>query len=182
MTKYHLFFNIIFPQVYHQPMIVPPTINTIMKYLGYLQDAYIIETVKQYSTKTKRELAYYQKIYNEDVSFNSIRCNGNKFDLTHNLENVVFLELKYMGYNVSVFENYGKEIDFFAEKDNFRYLIQVAYSVVDEKAYKREFGAFDKIDNSVQKILITNDDINYSTSTVKHIKLQDFLLMSDLQN
>ncbi len=60
------------------------------------------------------------------------------------------------------------------------YLIQVANSVANEKAYKREFEAFNKIDNSNKKILITNDLIDYSTSTVKHIKLEKFLLKNDL--
>lgn len=156
------------------------SLNTIMKYLNYLEEAYIIESIKQYSTKTKKELAYYKKVYNEDVSFNSIRCLDNKFDLTHNLENVVYNELKYMGYDLFVFDNKGKEIDFLAQKGNKKYYIQVAFSVVDEKAYKREFEAFKDIDNLSQKIIITNDDIDYSTSVVKHIKLKDFLLMEEL--
>ena len=80
-----------------------------MKYLDYLEEAYIIETVKQYSTRTKTELAYYSKIYNEDVAFNSIRCMDNRYDLTHNLENIVYNELIYMGYKISVYNNYGKE-------------------------------------------------------------------------
>lgn len=156
------------------------SINTIMKYLGYLEEAYIIESIKQYSTKTKRELAFYQKVYNEDVAFNSLRCLDNRYDLTHNLENIVFNELKYMGYNLYVYDNNGKEIDFLAQKGNKKYYIQVAYSILDEKAYKREFGAFANIDNVSQKIIITNDDIDYSTSNVRHIKLRDFLLMNEL--
>lgn len=156
------------------------SINTIIKYLGYLEEAYIIESVKQYSTKTKSELAYYVKIYNTDVAFNSIRCMDNRYDLTHNLENIVYNELIYMGYNIHVFNNNGKEIDFLAQKNNKKYFVQVAYSVAEEKTYNREFSAFANMDNLSQKILITNDDIDYSTSTVKHIKLKDFLLMESL--
>lgn len=156
------------------------SINTIIKYLGYLEEAYIIESVKQYSTKTKSELAYYVKIYNTDVASNSIRCMDNRYDLTHNLENIVYNELIYMGYNIHVFNNNGKEIDFMAQKNNKKYFVQVAYSVAEEKTYNREFSAFANMDNLSQKILITNDDIDYSTSTVKHIKLKNFLLMESL--
>ena len=85
-----------------------------------------------------------------------------------------------MGYKLLVFDNNGKEIDFIASKDNKKYYVQVAYSVLDDKAYKREFGAFDSLDNLSQKIIITNDEIDYSTSTVKHIKLKNFLLMENL--
>ena len=158
------------------------SINTIIKYLSYLEDAYIIESVKQYSTKTKNELAYYSKIYNTDVAFNSIRCMDNRYDLTHNLENIVYNELIYMRYKLNVFNNNGKEIDFLAQKNNKQYYIQVAYSIAEEKTYNREFSAFANINNLSQKIIITNDDIDYSTSTVKHIKLKEFLLMDSLEN
>lgn len=156
------------------------SVNTIMKYLGYLEEAYIIESVKQYSTKTKRELSFYTKIYNADVAFNSIRCMDNRFDLSHNLENIVYNELVYMGYTINVYNNSGKEIDFLAQNGNKKYFIQVALSVAEDKAYTREFDAFRGIDNLSQKILITNDDIDYSTSVVRHIKLKDFLLMNIL--
>lgn len=156
------------------------SVNTIMKYLGYLEEAYIIESVKQYSPKTKKELSYYSKLYNADVCFNSIRCMNNRFDLTHNLENIVYNELIYMGYEVYVYNNNGKEIDFLATKDTRQYYVQVAYSIAEEKAYQREFDAFRNIDNLSQKIIITTDDIDYSTSVVKHIKLKDFLTMESL--
>lgn len=156
------------------------SINTIIKYLNYLEEAYIIETIKQYSTKAKKELAYYFKIYNTDVALNSIRCIDNRYDLTHNLENIIYNELVYMDYNVTVYNNNGKEIDFLAQKDNKKYYVQVAYSVAEDKTYEREFSAFSNIDNLSQKIIITNDDIDYSTSAVKHIKLKDFLLMENL--
>lgn len=158
------------------------SVNTIMKYLDYLEEAYIIESVKQYSTRTKKELSYYAKIYDADVAFNSIRCMDNRFDLTHNLENIVYNELVYMGYNIWVYNNSGKEIDFLAQKGNKKYYIQVAYSVAEDKAYEREFEAFKGIDDLSQKILITNDDIDYSTSVVRHIKLKDFLVMSSLDD
>ena len=106
----------------------------------------------------------------------------NRYDITHNLENIIYNELIYMGYNINVFNNNGREIDFLAQRGNKKYFIQVAYSVADEKAYKREFLAFANIDNLSQKILITNDDIDYTTSTVKHIKLKDFLLIKSLED
>ena len=52
----------------------------------------------------------------------------------------------------------------------------------DSKAYDREFKPFSKLDNSCKKILITNDELDYSTSVVTHIKLKDFLLMEDLDS
>ena len=148
--------------------------------MHYLKEAYVIDELPQYSTKVKRELSFNHKLYNSDVSFNSLKVDNNRYDFDHNLENIVYNELLYMGYDLKVFDNKGKEIDFIAAKNGKTYLVQVAYSVVDEKTYKREFNAFSDLDNSNQKILITNDAIDYSTSTVRHIRLEDFLLMDEL--
>ena len=156
------------------------SVPTVIKYLGYLKEAYVIEDVALYSPKAKAKLNYYYKLYDEDVSMNSIRVSGTRYDLTHNLENIVLNELLFMGYEVTVFDNKGREIDFRAEKDGKTYLIQVAYSVAEDKAYEREFSAFSSIDNSMKKIIITNDDIDYSTSTVYHYKLKNFLMMDEL--
>ena len=156
------------------------SVPTVIKYLGYLKEAYVIDDIPLYSPKTKAKLNYYYKLYDEDVSLNSIRVSGNRYDLTHNLENIVLNELIYLGYEVTVYNNKGREIDFRAVRDGKLYLIQVAYSVAEEKAYDREFSAFSGIDNTMKRIIITNDDIDYSTSTVYHYKLRDFLLMNEL--
>lgn len=158
------------------------SVTTIIKYIEYLEEAYIIEKIRPYSTKKKETLKYYFKVYNEDVMFNSLRVVDNRYDLTHNLENVIYNELIYMGYNVNVYNDSENEIDFLAHKDGKKYYIQVAYSVEDSKTYDREFKPFNKLDNSCKKILITNDELDYSTSVVTHIKLKDFLLMEDLDS
>jgi len=159
---------------------IPVSVPTVIKYLNYLKEAYIIEDIALYSQKAKAKLNYYYKLYDEDVSFNSIRMSGSRYDLTHNLENIVLNELHYMGYDVTVFNNNGKEIDFRAVKGSKIYLVQVAYSVTEDKAYEREFSAFEGLDNTAKKIIITNDEIDYSTSTVYHYKLRDFLYMDEL--
>ncbi len=156
------------------------SVPTVIKYLGFLKEAYVIDEIPLYSPKAKAKLNYYYKIYDEDVSFNSIRVSDNRFDLTHNLENIVLNELVYMGYEVSVYQRKGREIDFRAVKNGKIYLVQVAYSVAEDKAYEREFSAFADIDNNFKKIIITNDEIDYSTSTVYHYKLRDFLTMENL--
>ena len=136
--------------------------------------------VNQFSTRAKRALKYYQKIYDEDVAFNSIRQTGGRWDLTHNLENVVYNELCYRGFELSVYTDGEQEIDFLAEKEGKQYLIQVAYSIVEESTYRREFALFNKLDQSRKKIIITNDDVDFSTTTVTHLRLKDFLAGAEL--
>ena len=157
--------------------------NTIQKYIGYLEMAYAVDFLEQYSTRTKQALSFYRKSYDSDVSLNSIRCPDNRFDLDHNLENVVYNELLYMGYQLHVYSSGPSEIDFLAQRDNRKYYIQVAYSVADDKAYRREFKAFENVDPLSQKILITADadELDYSTSIVRHIHFRDFLAMESLE-
>lgn len=154
--------------------------NTVIKFIEHLKNAYIIDEIPQHSTKTKQSLKYYNKLYNSDVCFNSLRVDDKRFDLDHNLENIIYNELLYMGYELKVYKIDNKEIDFLATGHNKKYLIQVAYSVVDKKAYDREMGVFNSVDNTSQKILITNDTLDFSTSTVRHIRLKDFLKMETL--
>ena len=155
--------------------------NTIQKYIGYLEMAYAVDFLEQYSTRTRQLLSFYRKCYDADVSLNSIRCPDNRFDLDHNLENAVYNELLYMGYQLHIFSCGRGEIDFLAQKDNRKYYIQVAYSVADDKAYQRECRAFGNIDPLSQKILITTDELDYSTSIVRHIRFRDFLAMQNLE-
>ena len=150
--------------------------NTVQKWIFYLAEAYIIDQISRYSKKAKKELEQSQKLYDCDVALNSIRCSSGRFDLTHNMENIVYNELLYRRYSVTVYDNNGREVDFLAQKDGKKYYVQVAYSVEDEKAYEREFSAFKGLSQIDKKILITNDDIDYSTSNVEHIKFKEFLL------
>ena len=158
----------------------PVTDKTIKKWMSYLEEAYAISHLSLYSTKAKRELNYYYKIYDGDVAFNSLRVFDNRYDLSHNFENIIFNELTYMGYYVSVYVNKGREIDFLAEKEGKKYYIQAALSVAEEKAYNREMSAFEGLSQIDKKILITNDQIDYSTSNVTHISFEHFLLLNSL--
>jgi len=159
---------------------IPCTSNTVQKWIGYLAEAYIIDQVNRYSRKAKKELEQSHKIYNCDVALNSIRCSDNRYDITHNYENVVYNELLYMGYSVTVYDNNGREIDFLAEKGNMRYFVQAAYSVAEDQTYQREISAFSGTEQKDKRILITTDDIDYSTSNITHIKFKDFLTLDKL--
>lgn len=156
------------------------TSMTVQKWVEYLCEAYVISEIKKFSKKAKSELEQSKKLYNIDVGLNSIRHMDNRYDLTHNMENVVYNELVYMGYQVYVYDNNGKEIDFLAIKNNKKYFVQVAYSVEEQKTYDREFAAFKNISYLDEKIIITNDDIDYSTSSIKHIRFKDFLRMEEI--
>ena len=154
--------------------------KTVKKWIGYLEEAYVINSLRLYSSKAKRELNYYYKLYDADVAFNSTKAINNRYDLSHNLENIIYNELIYRGCQVFVYINNNREIDFLAQKDGKDYYIQVALSVAEEKPYEREMSAFEGLSQLHKKILITNDILDYSTSNVTHITLERFLGIQDL--
>ena len=153
------------------------SINTIMKYLGYLKEAYVIDAVERFSSRVERALVFYTKIYNTDVAFNLIRSMDGQVDMARNLENTVYNELVYRGYNVSTYDNGGKKIEFFARKGGEKYFIQTAYG---EKKNENEISeAFNGLERFAKKILITYGT-KHSLDGVTCIGLEDFLLMDSL--
>lgn len=58
------------------------------------------------------------------------------------------------------------------------------FSSIEQIITKSKFvySAFATLDNSVQKVIITMDEVDYSTSTVKHITFKKFLFMDDLDS
>ena len=98
------------------------------------------------------------------------------------MEAVIFNELLVRGYEVS----YGKlrdgEIDFVSRKGDKKCLIQVAYSISDQKAFNREYKAFDKVKDHSPKYVFSLDKKDTSNNGVTHINIIDFLLnKSDIQ-
>ena len=58
---------------------------------------------------------------------------------------------------------------------------EISKKLQDLFLYQREMAAFSGISQIDKKILITNDDMDYSTSNVEHIRLKDFLMYHSLE-
>lgn len=155
------------------------SVNTVLNYINYLKEAGIIDIKPLYSLKKKRELIYYFKVYNVDVSLATLNVKDKRKILERKLETIVYNELFYRDYQVTVLENKGDLIDFLITKNDKEYYVQVAYSITDSEAYEREFSALNGIDTRSQRIIITNDEGDFSTSSIRHISLKRFLEMED---
>jgi predicted AAA+ superfamily ATPase len=156
------------------------SINTVMKYLDYLEEAYLIESVKQFSSKVDRELVFYTKLYDADVALNSIRCIDDDFDISRNLENAVYNELIYRDYDVSAYDNGGKKIDLLARKDGEEYFIQTVYG--GEKSESELFDSFSGLGVAVKKIVITYGGADMSVNGAACVSFEDLLLMNSLDD
>lgn len=154
------------------------TPDTVGNYLTYLCDAFLFYKVYRYDIKGKEYLKTLNKYYITDMGLRNAHLNYRQIEVTHALENIVYLELVRRGYTVDIGKNKEKEIDFIAQSSKDTYYIQVAYSMIDPDKRKQELGSFRKLDDGFKKIVITMDDDQFSImeNGYKKINAIDFLL------
>ncbi len=145
--------------------------ETLSSYISYLKDSYIIHEAERFDLRGKKVLGGVRKYYLNDLAFKNYLFGILPSDIGYNLENYVFIQLKRMGYNVSVVVLGNKEIDFMAQKSNKTIYIQVAYLLTDKNTIDREFGNLLEIKDNHEKIVISLDEIRLSDyEGIKHIR------------
>lgn len=152
--------------------------NTIIKYLDFLTQSYILYSAPRYDIKGKELLTTNEKYYVVDLGLRNITAT-NKYDadLGHKLENVVYFELFRRGGKIYVGKHNDKEIDFVVQKANNQIeYYQVAFTVNDEKTFKREISAFERIKDNYPKYLLTLDYDNVNIDGIQKLNVIDWLL------
>lgn len=152
--------------------------NSIIKYLDFLKQSYIMYAAPRYDIKGKDLLTTNEKYYIVDLGLRNITTT-NKYDtdLGHKLENVVYFELFRRGGKVYVGKYYEKEIDFVVQKpNNEREYYQVAFTVNDENTFNREISAFKNIRDNHPKYLLTLDYDNANIDGIQKLNVVDWLL------
>ena len=149
---------------------------TIYSYLDALSKALLVRRVYRYDIHGKAVLKTLSKYYATDLGIAQIKNHKLEMDKCYALENIVYNELNIKGYDIYSGKTKKGEIDFVATKPNKKIYIQVAYSIPNEETRKREFGAYDVIDDNYPKYVITTDKMEYDYNGIKHINIINFLL------
>ena len=152
--------------------------NTIIKYLEYLTQSYVLYAAPRYDLKGKELLTTNEKYYLVDLGLKNVMLtNTYDSDLGHKLENVVYFELIRRGGRVYAGKINDKEIDFVVQKDkNERAYYQVAYTVSDEKTFEREISSLKSIKDNHPKYLLTLDFDNTGIDGIQKVNIIDWLL------
>ncbi len=164
--------------------------DTINNYLEHLVDSYLISQSKRYDIKGKKYINTPSKYYFTDMGLRNARLNFRQYEETHIMENVIYNELKIMGFNLDVgVVEYSKavdgksvrvqaEVDFVCNKADKRYYIQSAFSIPDREKMLQEQNSLTRINDSFKKIIIVKDAIksHYNEDGVLILNLFDFLL------
>ena len=162
------------------------SINTINKYLGYLLDSFLIEKSERYDIKGKKYIHTPFKFYFSDLGLRNSRLNFRQQEENHIMENILFNELLFRGYNVDVGvlpirEGNDKkqvEIDFVCNQFNKRYYIQSSLSLdTREKTIQEERPLLNVPDN-FKKIIVVKDSIKpwITEEGISVIGIKEFLL------
>ena len=150
--------------------------DTIYNYLEYMCKAYLINKVDRYDVRGKRILNGKYKYYLTDLGLGQVKNISKKEQLGAYLENIVYNELVYRGYDVKVGTFDKGEIDFICLKDGKKIYVQVAYILADENVVTREFSVFNNIQDNYPKYVITMDKFDFSQNGIIHKNIIDFLL------
>lgn len=146
--------------------------DTVNSYIGAFLDSFLLREAFRYDLKGKKVIASTRKYYYIDPGLRNARLNFVYQDQGKMLENVVYNELIYCGYEVSVgtFESFGKneggktirknlEIDFLAVKGTRMYYIQVCDNYSDAKTRSREIKPYIALNDQIQKIVVINSPL-----------------------
>ena len=163
------------------------TDKTIYNYLRYLQDAFMIEKARRFDVRGKKFIETPQKYYFTDMGIrNSFLDFRQSEEISHIMENVIYIELKKRGYNVDVGsveirEGNAKkqlEIDFVANKGNNKIYIQSALEMKTEEKVKQEQKSLLNVNDFFKKIIIVGDNIKRSRfdNGIIIMSIYDFLL------
>ena len=168
--------------------------DTIIKYIDYLKDAFLIDSAMRYDIKGKKYINTPSKYYFTDLGLRNARLNFRQVEETHAMENIIFNELKVRGYNVDVgvvvmneVDKNGKkirkqlEVDFVCNKGSKRFYIQSAYALPDKEKIEQEQRSLVNIGDGFKKIIITKDAVAplYNEEGILVMSVYDFLLNPD---
>ena len=168
--------------------------DTIIKYIDYLRDSFLIDSAIRYDIKGKKYINTPSKYYFTDLGLRNARLNFRQVEETHVMENIIFNELKVRGYNVDVgvvvmneVDKNGKkirkqlEVDFVCNKGSKRFYIQSAYALPDKEKMEQEQRSLVNTGDVFKKIIITKDAVAplYNEEGILVMSVYDFLLNPD---
>jgi predicted AAA+ superfamily ATPase len=185
-----------FKSVYH----VDLTNDAIGNYILWFEEAYLLNKALRYNVKGRRYIGTPYKVYFEDVGIRNAALSFREVDETDLIENIVYNELRYRGFNVDVgvvrikkktnrkdkngnwiYEDKDTECDFVANKGDNTYYIQVTLTIDNEEKKDQEYESLRNIPDSFKKVIIVkNESLHYRTNEgFLRISLLDFLTNLD---
>ena len=185
-----------FKSVYH----IDITNDTIANYISWFEQAFLLNKALRYNIKGRRYIGTPYKIYFEDIGIRNASLNFREVDETDLIENIVYNELRYRGFNVDVgvvtikkktdrkdkngdwiYVDSDTECDFVANKGDKTYYVQVSLTIDTKEKKEQEYQSLRNIPDSFKKVIVVkNEGLHYRTNEgFLRISLIDFLTNID---
>lgn len=176
------------------------TNDTIGNYISWFEEAYLLNKALRYSVKGRHYIGTPYKVYFEDIGIRNAALNFREVDETDIIENIVYNELRYRGFNVDVgvvtikkktnrkdkngnwiYMDIDTECDFVASKGDKTYYVQVALTIDTKEKKDQEYESLRNIPDSFKKVIIVkNEGLHYRTNEgFLRLSLLDFLTNVD---
>ena len=169
--------------------------KTVNTYIGYMQDAFLIEKAERYDIKGRKYIGSLYKCYFQDIGLRNAILSFRQNEPPHLMENIIYNEMRMRGWLVDVGNVQHRErnaegkqqrvvleVDFVCNKGSERIYIQSAWRLPDADKQNQEKRSLRQVSDSFRKIIIVGEHSKPWTDEdgIRTISIYDFLLHEDL--
>lgn len=152
--------------------------NLILLYRGFYAEAYLIDVVPRFDIHGKKLFESNEKVYWDDLGLRNLKAEGGMDSYIEKvIENAVYKQLCFLGYEVHVGVLNAGEVDFVCTKPGKTVYVQASYIISEESTRQREFGPLEKIRDNHPKYVISATPLltQRDENGIAHLSLRQFL-------
>ena len=152
--------------------------NLILLYREFYAEACLIDVVSRYDIHGKKLFESNEKIYWDDLGLRNSKAEGGMDSYIEKvIENAVYKQLCFLGYDVHVGVLHAGEVDFVCTKPGETVYVQACYIVSGEETRQREFGPLERIRDNHPKYVISATPFltRRDEKGITHLTLREFL-------
>lgn len=152
--------------------------NLILLYRSFYSEAFLIDVVSRYDIHGKKIFESNEKIYWDDIGLRNLKASGGMDSYIEKvIENAVYKQLSYLGFDIKVGVLNAGEVDFVCTKSGQTIYVQASYIIAEDTTREREFGPLEKIRDNYPKYVISATPYltQRNENGIIHLSLRKFL-------
>ena len=152
--------------------------NLVLLYREFYAEAFLIDVVSRYDIHGKKLFESNEKVYWDDLGLRNLKADGGMDSYIEKvIENAVYKQLCFLGYEVHVGVLNAGEVDFVCTKPGKTVYVQASYIISEESTRQREFGPLEKIRDNHPKYVISATPLltERDENGITHLSLRKFL-------
>lgn len=152
--------------------------NLILLYRSFYSEAFLIDVVSRYDIHGKKIFESNEKIYWDDIGLRNLNASGGMDSYIEKvIENAVYKQLSFLGYDIKVGVLNAGEVDFVCTKSGQTIYVQASYIIAEDTTREREFGPLEKIRDNYPKYVISATPYltQRNENGIIHLSLRKFL-------